>query len=193
MKGMSFALNPFEEEQVAFSATNVHAEVWHKRLGHFNHATIMNLFMNCATKTHLIAAKRFLRYVRGALVYGVRFCANQDYVLQGYSDSDWGGSLDDLKSTSVAQSTIEAEFIIASVAINQALWLRKVLVDLNLKQERCTKLFIDNQASISISNNPVFHGKTKHYNIKLFSLREVQKEGSVGLKYCKFEFQLTDM
>ena len=170
-------------------------------------------FLNCATETHLIAAKRVLRYVRGTLDYGIKFCANQDCFLQGYSDSDWGSSLDDMKSTSgycfmfgtsvfswackkqntVAQSTAEAEFTAANAAVNQALWLRKVLVDLNMKQEGCTEVFVDNQATIAISNNPVFHGKTKHFNIKLFFLREVQKEGSVDLKYCKSDLQLADI
>ncbi|KAA3462575.1 mitochondrial fission protein ELM1-like isoform X2 [Gossypium australe] len=38
MKGKSFALDLLEEEQAMLSSTNVHAEVWQKRLGHFNHA-----------------------------------------------------------------------------------------------------------------------------------------------------------
>ena len=93
----------------------------------------------------------------------------------------------------MAQSTAEAEFTATSTVVNQALWLRKVLVDLNMKQERCTELFVDNQAAISISNNPVFHGKIKHFNIKLFFIREVQKEGTVSLIYCKSELQLADI
>jgi hypothetical protein len=44
---------------------------------------------------------------------------------------------------------------------------------------------VDNQAAIAISYNPVFHGKTKHFNIKLYFLREVQKNGDVRLIYCK--------
>jgi len=40
---------------------------------------------------------------------------------------------------------------------------------------------VDNQTSIAISHNPVFHGKTKHFEIKFFFLREVQKEGEVSL------------
>ena len=175
--------------------------------------SLLSRFTNCTTETHLIAAKRVLRYVKGTLNFGIKFCPSQDYSLQGYSDSDWGGSLDDLKSTSgycflfgtcafswcckkqniVAQSTVEVEFTAASTAVNQALWLRKVLVDLNMKQERCTELFVDNQAAISISNNPVFHGKIKHFNIKLFFIREVQKEGTVSLIYCKSELQLADI
>ena len=73
----------------------------------------------------------------------------------GFSDSDWGGSIDDMRSTSgycfafgssifswsskkqetVAQSTTEAEFVAATAAVNQALWLRKILMDLNLEKK----------------------------------------------------------
>lgn len=175
--------------------------------------SLLSRFTNCATETHLTTAKRVLRYVKGTLSFGIKFCTSQDCILQGYSDSDWGGSLDDLKSTSgycfffgssvfswcckkqdtVAQSTTEVEFIAANAAVNQGLWLRKVLVDLNMKQEGCTYVFVDNQAAISISNNPVFYGKTKHFNIKLFFLREMQKVGTVRLTYCKSELQLADI
>ena len=72
------------------------------------------------------------------------------------------------KQNTVALSTKEAEFIAASAAANQALWLRKVLIYLNMKQEGCTKIFVDNQVAISISHNPVFFKKTKHFNIKVF-------------------------
>ena len=123
----------------------------------------------------------------------------------GFSDSDWGGSIDQMRSTSgycftfghgffswcskkkeiVAQYTIEAEFIVATVVVNQAIWLREILNDLNREQKESMKILIDNQVAIAISHNPVFHGKTKHFNIKLFFLREVQKDGDVILLYCK--------
>ena len=77
----------------------------------------------------------------------------------------------------MAQSTVEAEFIAATAAINQALWLRKILADLQVVQTDSTKVFVDSQAAIAISNNSVSHEKTKHFNIKLYFLREVQKEG----------------
>ncbi|XP_070021645.1 uncharacterized protein LOC142178095 [Nicotiana tabacum] len=57
----------------------------------------------------------------------------------------------------------------------------------------CREVFVDNQAAIAISNNLVFHGKTKHFNIKLFYLRDLQKERSVRLKYCKSDPQLVDI
>jgi len=62
-----------------------------------------------------------------------------------------------------------------------------------MAQAEPTKVLVDNQAAIAISNNSVFHGKTKHFNIKLYFLREVQKEGEVLLQYCKTEDQLADI
>ena len=67
------------------------------------------------------------------------------------------------------------------------------MTDLHMKQEDCTQIFVDNEAAISISNNPVFHGKTKHFKIKLYFLREVQKEGEVQLIFCKTEDQSADI
>ena len=87
----------------------------------------------------------------------------------------------------------EAEFIAATATVNQALWLRKFLANLQVVQTDSTKVFVDNQVVIAISDNSVFHRKTKHFNIKLYFLKEVQKEGEVLLEYCKTEDQLADI
>ena len=153
-----------------------------------NDVSILSRFMHNASELHLRAAKRIIRYVKGTSDFGVKFTWSKEFKLVGFSDSDWGGSIDDMRSTSgyyftlgssvfswsskkqetVAQSTAEVEFIAATSIVNQALWLRKILMDLNLEQKESTKIFVDNQAAIAISHNPVFHGKTKHFNIKLF-------------------------
>ena len=67
------------------------------------------------------------------------------------------------------------------------------MADLHLKQQESTQLFVDNQAEISIFNNLVFHGKTKHFKIIFFFLREVKKEREVKLFYCKTEEQSADI
>ena len=132
---------------------------------------------------------------------------SEKLVLYGFADSDWAGSCDDMRSTSgylfslgsgcfswsskkqdvVAQSTAEAEYVAAAAAVNQALWLRKILAYLKYVQSEATKLFVDNQAAISISNNPVFHGKTKHFKIKYYFIREVQRNNEILLVYCNTE------
>ncbi|XP_073311012.1 secreted RxLR effector protein 161-like [Primulina huaijiensis] len=183
-----------------------------KRPDIMNAVSILSRFMHCPSEVHLRAAKRVIRYVKGTTDLGVKFTKSKEFKLVGFSDSDWGGSADDMKSTSgycfsfgagifswcsrkqenVAQSTAEAEFIVAASAVNQAIWLRKILTDLNMEPKKSTEIFVDNQAAIAISKNPVFHGKTKHFNIKLFFVREVQKEDVVTLLYCKSEDQLAD-
>jgi len=175
--------------------------------------SLLSRFMHCASEMHLRAAKRILRYIKGTIDYGVKFEKCPSFKLLGFSDSDWAGSADDMRSTSghcfslgsgifswsskkqeiVAQSTAEAEFIAATGAVNQVLWLRKIMYDLHLEQKESTIILVDNQAAIAISNNLVFHKKTKHFNIKFYFLREVQQRGEVTLVYCKSENQLADL
>jgi hypothetical protein len=68
-----------------------------------------------------------------------------------------------------------------------------MLVDFDMEQRHATKVYIDNQVAISILNNPIFHSKTKHFKIKFYFLREVQKNKEIQLVYCKTKDQLTDM
>ena len=93
----------------------------------------------------------------------------------------------------MVQPIVEAEFIDATAIVNQALWLKKIVIDLHMEQTENTKVFINNQAAIAISSNLVFHGRTKHFNIKLYFLKEVQEKGEVCLQYCKSKFQLVDI
>ena len=133
--------------------------------------------------------------------------------LLGFTDSDWAGSLEDSKSTlgycftigsgvicwssrkqsSVAQSTVEAEYMVASTAVNQALWLRKIMKDLKLNQEAATVVLCDNKFAVAMVKNPVFHEKIKHIKIKYYAIREAEKEGEVMLLHCSAEEQLVDI
>jgi hypothetical protein len=97
------------------------------------------------------------------------------------------------KQDVVAQSTVETKYVAATIAVNQAIWIRKILVDLLMDQFQTTHIYVENQAAISIANNHVFHGRTKHFKIKLYFLREVQKEGEVILLYCKTNDQIADI
>ena len=91
--------------------------------------------------------------------------------MQGYSDSDWAGLVEDMRSTSgycftfglgcfswcskkqelVAQSTAEAKFIAAIAAANQAMWLKKLMNDQHAHQEDNIEIFVENQATLAIS------------------------------------------
>ena len=91
----------------------------------------------------------------------------------------------------MAQSTAKAEYIAA--AANQVLWIRKLLTDLNMEQTGSTQVFLDNQAAISIASNPIVLGRTKHFKIKFYFLREIQHDGKVTLVHCKTKVQNADV
>ncbi|GJR08707.1 retrovirus-related pol polyprotein from transposon RE1 [Tanacetum coccineum] len=158
-------------------------------------ASFLLRFMGDPSSSHLGAAKRVLRYVKGSLDLGIMFKRNKYVKLEGYADSDWAGSIDDSKSTSgyiftlgssvfcwnskkqsvVAQSSAEAEYISVAGAVNHAIWIRKLLSDLDLTQEGPTAIFCDNKSAIAIAENPVQHERTKHINVKYHAIREAEK------------------
>lgn len=175
--------------------------------------SLLSRFLHCASEIHFQAAKRIVRYIKGTTNFGIKYSNCQNFKFLGYSDSDWAGSVDDMKSTTgfcfsfgssffswcskkqemTAQSTAEAEYVAANATVNQAIWIRKILADLHMEQNEPTQVYVDNQAAIAISKDPVFHGKTKHFKIKLYHLREEQKHGEVKLLYCKTEDQIADV
>ncbi|XP_022869102.1 uncharacterized protein LOC111388579 [Olea europaea var. sylvestris] len=62
--------------------------------------SMISRFMNEASQLHFAAAKRVVRYLQGTKKIGIKYVKENESKLIGYSDSDWGGSLDDRKSTS---------------------------------------------------------------------------------------------
>ena len=105
--------------------------------------------------------------------------------LSSYTDSDWAGSVVDRKSTSgycfsmgsvmiswssrkqssVALSTAEAEYIAASDASKETIWLCKVLAGLFGDVLETTVIQCDNQSCVKLSENPVFHDRSKHIEV----------------------------
>lgn len=176
---------------------------------------VLSRFMSSPKETHFSAAKRVLRYIKGTADLGIFFpkSANESLSLIGYSDSDWGGCVDDSRSTTgylfslgagyftwsskkqetTAQSTAEAEYIAAASAVNHAIWLRKLLEDLGFEQTEPTRIMCDNMSAVSMAKNPVFHGRTKHIKIKFHFLREVQQSNEVLLVHCSSEEQLSNI
>ena len=64
--------------------------------------SLLSRFMHSPRDTHLTAAKRVLRYIKGTSKFGIFFPTSAEVTMNliGYSDSDWGGGVDDSRSTS---------------------------------------------------------------------------------------------
>lgn len=93
----------------------------------------------------------------------------------------------------MALSTAEVEYVSASEATAQAIWLRFVLDDFGEMQADATPLFCDNMSAISMAKNPVFHQKTRHINRRYHFIRESMNEGLINMKFCPSEEQLADI
>lgn len=124
--------------------------------------SLVSRFMEKLYSNHWETAKRILKYDKGIIDFGIFYEACSPIKLVGYSDL--GGSIDDSKSTSgyvfnlgsgaiswsskkqpiVALSTTGAEYIAASSAGCQIMWLRGVLESLKFKQNGPTTLYCDN-------------------------------------------------
>jgi hypothetical protein len=93
----------------------------------------------------------------------------------------------------ITLSTTEAEYVAAASCACQCIWLRNVLVHLNMKQSTSTSINCDNNSSIKLSKNPIMHGRCKHIDVRYHFLRDLNKEGIIELKYCKSQEQLADI
>ena len=91
-------------------------------------------------------------------------------------------------------STIEAEFITATTCACQAIWLRRILEELQVMQvEATTVFFCDNNLAIKLSKNPVLHRRSKHIDVKYYFLRNLNNDGTIKLVYCRSEYQVANI
>ena len=73
----------------------------------------------------------------------------------------------------MALSIAEAEYVVACLASSKAVWLRNILSNLFHLQLDTTCIYCDNQSCLKLSENPVFHDKLKHIEIKYHYIRDM--------------------
>jgi hypothetical protein len=93
----------------------------------------------------------------------------------------------------VALSSCEAEYIAATSAATQALWLARLMGELLGKKAEAVELRVDSKSALALAKNPVFHGRSKHIRIKFHFIRSCLEEGSVKANYINTVDQLADI
>ena len=88
------------------------------------------------------------------------------------------------KQQIVSLSTTKVEFIAATACACQAIWLRRILEELQFKQVEATIVFCDNNSAIKLSKNPVLHGRSKHIDVKYYFLRDFNNYGIIKFTCC---------
>lgn len=158
-------------------------------------------------KIHWTAVKRILRYLKGTISAKLEFCRNEDPVLTGFCDADWGSDIDDRRSctgyvfkmnggavswnskrqATVALSTTEAEYMGLSSATQEAMWLRQLRLDLlPNSSDQPIKIFCDNKSAISLSHSDGYNARTKHIDIRHHFIRNKIEEKKIQVEHIVF-------
>ncbi|GJZ24705.1 hypothetical protein Tco_0562164 [Tanacetum coccineum] len=85
------------------------------------------------------------------------------------------------KQTAIAISTIEAKYVSAGKACQQALWMKQALVDYDINLDDIP-VFCDNKGAIDLSKNTVLHSRTKHIEIRYHFLRDNVQKGNISIR-----------
>ena len=159
---------------------------------------------------HWAAVKNILKYLRRTkelfLVYG----GDEELLAKGYTDASFMTDHDDFKSQSgyvftlnggavswksfkqntVADSTTEAEYIAASEAAKEGIWIRNFIIELDVvpSARDPLELYCDNTGAVAQAKEPRAHQKSKHVDRKYHLIRQFIKDGY--LKICKIDTTL---
>jgi hypothetical protein len=167
-------------------------------------------FASNPLEIHESALQRLFRYLKGTMNVGICYSAVKPrlevHSLQfvGFSDSSYADR-SDMKSTSgylfklaggpvswksrkqsvTATYSTEAEYIAYSIATKEAVWLRRVLLDLEYEFPDVQKvlLFGDNKPALSLTTNPAHHSRTKHILVPFHYVREQVEQGIIHVEY----------
>ena len=93
----------------------------------------------------------------------------------------------------MALSSVEAEYMAASLAACEAIWMRKILAGLFGSHLDPTVIHYDNQSCIKLSVNPVFHDISKHIDIWYHHIRDCVHSKIMLLQYIPTEDQDADI
>ncbi|GKA34514.1 putative ribonuclease H-like domain-containing protein [Tanacetum coccineum] len=162
--------------------------------------------------SHLNAVKRIFKYLKGKPNLGLWYPRESSFDLEAYSDSDYAGANLDRKSTTggcqflgsrliswqckkqtiVATSTTEAEYVAAASCCGQVLWIQNQMLDYGFNFMN-TKIHIDNESTICIVKNPVYHSKTKHIEIRHHFIRDSYEKKLIRVEKIKVDSLETEL
>ncbi|XP_071729433.1 secreted RxLR effector protein 161-like [Rutidosis leptorrhynchoides] len=163
---------------------------------------------------HWKAAKRVMRYLQRTKDYMLTYQRLDQLEIIGYTDFDFAGCQDSLKSTSgyiymlaggaiswrsikqtlTATSTMEAEFMACYKASNEGLWLRKFVTGLRIVDsiKRLLRLLCDNRSAVLYANNNSSLTKAKHMDVKFRVVKERVQNGQLCIEHISTNSMIAD-
>ncbi|GKA22589.1 hypothetical protein Tco_0708551 [Tanacetum coccineum] len=156
--------------------------------------------------------KDLLGYLKHQPKLGLWYPKDSPFHLEAFSDSDYAGDNHDRRSTSggcqylgrrlvswqckkqtiVAISSTEAEYVAAASCCAQVLWMQNQLLDYGFNFMN-TEIHIDNESTICIVKNPVFHSKTKHIQIRHHFIRDCYEQRLINVVKVHTDDNVADL
>ncbi|GKC48117.1 ribonuclease H-like domain-containing protein [Tanacetum coccineum] len=169
--------------------------------------------MHGPLQSHMKATLRLLRYLKGLPGLGIQFDKVFDLKLRVFSDADWakypktrksitgfcvslGKSLVSWKSkkqATLSRSSTEPEYRSMASATCEVVWLANLLHTLRLSSMFLVDLHCDNSYAIQLVANPVFHEKSKHFEIDVHFVREKVAAGVNKTVKVHTDLQVADI
>ena len=180
-----------------------------------NHAVnTVSRFTKNYQAQHWKAIKRIFRYLKGTEDYRLCYSKKMKSDVLAYSDSDWGNLLTQRYSVSgstikfnggliawssrrqrtIALSTVEAEYMSLSSCVQEVLWLRALIneIDPAMVHNHPTEIFCDNLGAIQLSNNDIVSNKSKHIDLRYHFLKEHIKSNEIKLTHIRTDDMIAD-
>ncbi|GJV00575.1 hypothetical protein Tco_1329845 [Tanacetum coccineum] len=126
---------------------------------------------------YLTASRTDIMYLKGKPKLGLWYPRVSSFDLETSSDSDYAGANLDRKS-----KTGEVEYVAAANCCGQVLWIQNQMLDYGFNFIN-TKFYIDNESTICIVKNPVYHSKTKHIAIRHHFIRDAYEKKLIQGKH----------
>jgi hypothetical protein len=130
---------------------------------------------------------QFLADADGSMAEDRRAISGYAFLLNGGAMS-WACKKQDI----VPLSTTKSEYIAATHAAKEAIWLRSLLFQIFGPYRDTTTLFSDNQLAIAFTQDHQYHAQTKHIDVQFHFIHWVITDGKLKLIYCPTEDMVVD-
>lgn len=173
----------------------------------------LSQFLDCYGPIHWEAAKRVVRYLKGTRELRLTIGGRHAIALIGFTDADHGACLDSRRSVSgycfslgsgiiswcsrkqktVSTSSCESEYVAGSESSKELVWLRALLTGLGFPPTYATPLLCDNNSAIKLSDDPSFHSRVKHIDIKYHLIREYSDNNVLHVSWISTHDNVADI
>ncbi|GJW41771.1 putative ribonuclease H-like domain-containing protein [Tanacetum coccineum] len=136
--------------------------------------------------SHLHAVKRIFRYLKHQPKLGLWYPRDSPFKLEAFSDSDYAVASLDMKST-----TDGCQFL-AAHCYGQVLWIQNQMMDYGFNFMN-TKIHIDNESTICVVKNPVYHSRTKHIEIRHHFIRDCYEKRLIDVLKIYTDSNVADL